>query len=165
MNPNAATEENPKTVFRKLPRKNLANFRLNERAASESIANFVARSRLTHEEVAWAQNQPVQGRPDLNRLRIGLARAGFEDIELQLCGHGESLSFTVRLTGQVSADDSNSLVRLWITTFRCAGFRIGFEEIGITDVDGPLISGTTWTGPLEEVAEGRATAIELERDR
>jgi hypothetical protein len=107
-----ATLENPKAVFRKLPRKRLANFRVNERAASESIANFVARSRLTHEQVAWAQNQPVQGRPDLNRLRIGLARAGFEDIKLQLSDHGESLSFTVRLTAKVSAEDSDSLVRL-----------------------------------------------------
>jgi hypothetical protein len=160
----AATSENPRAVFRKLPRKNLANFKVNVRSASESIVEFIERSRLTPEQIAWAQSLPVNGTPDLNRLRIGLANAGFADIQFQLSGH-DSLSFTVRLTGQVSADDSASLLRQWVATFRCAGFRIGLEEIGIDDVDGPLISGTTWTGPLEEVAEGRAPVIELERVR
>ena len=157
-----ATEENPKAVFFRLPRKDLANFRLRERAASESIAEFLARNRITAEEIAWAQSLPVNGRPDLNRLRDGLARAGFEHIKFQLSAQRERLSFTVRLTAKVSAEDSDSLVRLWITTFRCAGFLIGFEEIGVSNMVGPLISGTTWTAPMEEVAEGRAPAIELE---
>lgn len=42
---------------------------------------------------------------------------------------------------------------------RAAGFRIGFEEIGIAAVDGPIISGGALTGPINEICEHGAPAI------
>jgi hypothetical protein len=156
-----ATDENPKTVFRRLPRKNLANFRVNGRGASESIAEFVARSRLTLEEIEWAERQPVNGAPSLRRLRTGLANAGFADIKLELGADREVLRFAVRLTPQVAAEDGDELLRLWVSVFRAAGFRIGFEEIGIDAVEGPIVSGGTLTGPINEICEQGAPAIEV----
>jgi hypothetical protein len=156
------TEENPKTVFRKLPRKNLANFRLRERGASESFAEFLARNRITDEEIAWVDRQPVQGAPSLRRLRAQLEQARFAGIELDLYAGGEALDFKLRLTPQVAAEDGDSLVRLWIRLFRAAGFEVGFSELGISSVDGTLISGKTLTGPIDQVAERGAPAIELE---
>jgi hypothetical protein len=157
-----ATEENPKTVFRKLPRKNLANFRLRERGASESFAEFLARNRITDEEIAWVQSQPVVGAPSLRRLRAKLGQAGFAAIKLDLYASGEVLDFKVRLTPQVMAEESDSLVRLWIRIFRESGFNVGFCEVGISNVDGTLFSGLTLTGPIDQVAEHGAPAIELE---
>ena len=154
--------ENPKAVFWKLPRKNLANFRIDTRREGESIAEFVARSVLTPEQITCVESQPVRGTPNLRRLRGELQDAGFADIRLDLRAGGESLTFKVRLTPQVMADDSDSLLRLWIGLFRAAGFRVGFSEIAITAVDGPQISGGTLTGPIDEVAEHGAPAIELE---
>jgi hypothetical protein len=41
-----AADETPKAVFRGLPRKNLANFHVNELTSSESIEELLARGRL-----------------------------------------------------------------------------------------------------------------------
>lgn len=100
-----ATRENSKAIFRRFPRKNLANFRVNERGSSESIAQFVARSRLTREEIEWAERQSVNGAPSLRRLRTGLANAGVIDIKLELGADGKVLRFAVRLTPQAAAED------------------------------------------------------------
>ena len=156
-----ATRENPKAVFRRLPRKNLANFRVNARGASESIAQFVARSRLTRAEIEWAERQPVEGAPSLRRLRAGLANAGVVDIKLELRADREVLQFAVRLTPQAAAEDGDELLRLWVRVLRAAGFRVGFEEIGIGAVDGPIISGATLTGQINEIGEHAAPAIEV----
>ena len=161
----AATEENPKAVFRKFPRKDLDRFRLHERGASESIAEFVARSRITPAEVAWLDCQPVHDAPSLRRLRANLAEAGFVDIRLGLRPTGEEMAFQVRLTHQVDAEDSQSFLRLLVRALRTAGFQVGFSEVGIVNVDGAVISCYALTAPLCQIMEHGAPAIELERDR
>ena len=156
------TKENPKSILSRLPRRDLSRFGPNVRAEGETIAAFVARGRLTTAQMAWANAQPVFENPDLNRLRAELVIAGFMDIVLRLDDDHQVLEFSLRLTGQVEDEDNETLLRLWITIFRSAGFRVGFEEIGIVGVDGPLISGCTLTGPIEEVAEHGAPVIQLE---
>jgi hypothetical protein len=132
----------------------------NRKAESESIAQSIARSRLTPEEIAWAQSQPVNGRPNLNRLCAELAKAGFEDIEIDPSADRERLSFKMRLTERVVAQNNDSLLRSWITALRSAGFQVGFEEVGVADVEGNLISGDTLTGPIAEICEHGAPQIE-----
>ena len=88
-----------------------------------------------------------------------VADAGFEDIELNLSDDGEDLSFKLRVTEQVAAQDSDALLELWIAAFRRAGFQIGFEEIAITGVAEALVSGQTLTGPIAEIAECRPPTI------
>ncbi len=134
-------------------------FRPNGRGEAETVQELVKRNRLTPEQTAWPQTQPVRGTPSLQRLSMALADAGFDDIHLRLSGDGEDVSFKVRLTERVMAQDSDALLRLWITTFRQAGFPIGFEEIGIIDVDGTLISGQALVGPIDEIAEHGAPQI------
>lgn len=90
-----------------------------------------------------------------------MADAGFADIEVQLSADRQDVSFNVRFTERVAAKDYEALLRLWITAFRAAGFRVGFEEIGIADADGTLVYGTTLTGPIAEVAECGAQQIGL----
>jgi hypothetical protein len=153
--------ENPRSVFRQLPRKYLTKFKTNERSASESIADFVARNRITPEEIAWVQRQPLYGQPSLRRLRAELLAEGFQDIRFQLSDDLVDITFDVRLTTQVKAQDSKSLLRLWIRIFRAAGFCVGFSELGITNVEGPIISGITLTASLDPPAQP-GTAIELE---
>ena len=165
MNPNAATEENPKAIFRSLPRKNLGRFGPNVRRESESISEFVARSRITPAEVAWVDRQPVHDTPSLRRLRANLADAGFADIRLGLYPSGEEMAFQVRLTHRAAAEDSQSFLRLLLRALRAAGFRVGFSEVGIAYVDGAVIGCYALTGPLIEIMEHGAPAIELERDR
>jgi hypothetical protein len=131
----------------------------NCKAQSESIAEFVARSRLTPEEIAWTQSQPVHGRPDLDRLRAELAKAGFEDIEIEPSADRERLSFRMRLTERVVAEDNDALLRSWITALRSAGFRVGFEEVGVADVEGNFISADALTAPLEEICEQGAPHV------
>jgi hypothetical protein len=155
--------EDPKSFFLRLPRIRRGRFGPNERAVGETIAEFVARSRLTPQEIAWAQSQPVQGRPDLNRLRIELEDAGFTHIDLRLSEDREILRFKVRLSARVGAADNDGLLRVWITRFRRAGFEVTFVEVGIDAVDGQAISGSTLTGPLDAVCQQGAPAIELER--
>jgi hypothetical protein len=154
-------KENPRSVFRQLPRKDLTKFKMNERGASESIADFVARIRITPEEIAWVQGQPLYGQPSLRRLRAELLAEGFEDIRFQLSDDRVDITFDVRLTAQVEAQDLESLLRLWIRIFRAAGFCVGFSELGITNVDGPIISGITLTTSLDPPAPP-GIAIELE---
>ena len=74
------------------------------------------------------------------------------------------IEFWVGLTAQVQPDDTESLIRCWIQIFRAAGFGIGFPELGITNVDGPVISAAAWTLPIEQVPRQGAPA-ELEHDR
>ena len=120
---------------------------------------FVARQRLSPEQLAWAQRQPVRGRPSLKRLRAVLAKVGFENIALELGENRDLLTFSVRVAERVTAVDNDSLLRLWITTFRLAGFAVGFEEIGIGGLDANLISGCTLTGPINVVCEHGAPPI------
>jgi hypothetical protein len=134
----------------------------NCRAESESIADFVTRSELTAEDIAWTQGQQVHGRPSLPRLRATLAEAGFADIELRLSADRQDLSFQVRVTDQVAARDSDSLLRLWITALRAAGFNVGIGEVGITAAEGDLVYGQALTGPLAEIAEHGAPQIDPE---
>jgi hypothetical protein len=51
-------------------------------------------------------------------------------------------------------------LRRWITTFRSTGFAVGFEEIGMTDVNGTVVSGHALTGPIHELAELGAPQIQ-----
>ena len=148
----ASTEENPKSVFHQLPRKDLAKFNVNERSSSESVAEFLLRNRITPEEIAWLERQPVCGEPSLRRLRTELAAAGFQDIGLQLSDDRMDIEFGVGLTPLVKADDSESLLRLWIQVFRAAGFCVGFAELGITTVAGPFISGDALVAPIDVLA-------------
>ncbi len=145
----------------RLPHIQSGRFGANERAKGETIAEFVARSRLSPEEIAWAQDQPVHGCPDLNRLRGELAKAGFNDIDLQLSADRERFSFKMRLTERVFAEDNGALLRSWITALRSAGFRVGFAEVGVADVEGKFISGETLTGPVAEICEHGAPHIEV----
>ncbi len=135
-------------------------FKTNCKAKLETVQDFVKRCRLTPEDIHWPHTQPVAGKPELDRLRTMLAKAGFTDINLKLSDNKQDLSFEVRLTAQVNAEGNDALLRLWITAFRAAGFPVGFEEIGITDVDGNLISGHTLTGPIAEIAEHGAPRIQ-----
>jgi len=129
-----------------------ARIKLNQRRAGESIRDFVERNKLTKEQTAWTESQQVIGHPSLSRLSAALTDAGFADIELGLSDEGENLSFRVQVTELVPASDSDALLRQWITAFRKAGFRIGFEEIGIADVKGSVITGHTLTAPPYEIA-------------
>jgi EAL domain-containing protein (putative c-di-GMP-specific phosphodiesterase class I) len=142
-----------------LKTKTVTNFHPNERADHETIAEFLARSRLSPEQIEWAQSQPVHGRPDLDRLRAELAKVGFDDIDLQLSADRERLSFKMRLTERGVAEDNDALLRSWIMALRSAGFRVGFEEVGVADVEGDLISGNALTGPLAEICEQGAPHI------
>jgi hypothetical protein len=160
-----ATKENPRAVFRKFPRRDLERFKVNERAASASVADFLARSRITPAEVAWLDRQPVYGTPSLPRLRAKLVERGFVGIRLEVIADGLDLDVQVRLTAQVDVDDTESLLRLLITQFRSAGFRVGFSEMSIVNVDGPVISCHTATGPMEELVAQGPPAIELEHGR
>jgi hypothetical protein len=157
-----STKENPKSVFGRLPRKDLSRFGVNERGTGESIEEFVARSRLTPAEVAWVDRQPVHGAPSLRRLRANLAEAGFADIRLGLNPSGEELVLQVRLTHEVDAEDSQSFLRLLVRALRAAGFGVGFSEVGIVNVDGAVIGCYALTGPFIEIMEHGAPAIELE---
>jgi len=129
----------------------IAKFEVNQRRGGETVREFIERSKLTPEEIAWVQAQPVVGDPSVDRLRTALADEGFEDIELNLCNDWEDLSFTMRVSQRVAAQHSESLLKLWITSFRSAGFPIGYQEIGITDVQGDLVGGRSLTAPLEEL--------------
>ena len=106
----------------------------------------------------------MYGLPGLREFRTGPAGAGFADIWLQLSRGRADIKFRVRFTAQAKPHDSESLIRHWIQNFRAAGFRIGFPELGITNVDGPVISGAAWTASIEQVARQRAPA-ELQHDR
>lgn len=161
----SSTAENPKSVFGLLPRKDLTRFKVNERGVGESIEDFLARSRLTPEEVAWVGRQPVHGAPSFRRLRANLAEGGFADIRLGLRPSGEEMVLQVRLTHQVDAEDSQSFLRLLVRALRAAGFRVGFSEVGIVNVDGAVIGCYALTGPTIEIMEHGAPAIELENDR
>ena len=44
-----SSQESPKSVFRRLPRTNLAKFKVNVRGASESTTGFLARNRIAPE--------------------------------------------------------------------------------------------------------------------
>ena len=99
-------KESPKSVFRRLPRNNLAKFKVNVRGASESTKEFLARNRITSEEMAWTQRQPVYGPPSLRRLRAGLTGAGFADIWLKLSEDRADIKFRGGLTARVTPDDS-----------------------------------------------------------
>jgi hypothetical protein len=143
------------------PGDTFVRFAPNGRREGETVQQFVQRNQLTPEQTAWPQTQPVRGNPSLQRLSMALADAGFDDIHLRLSGDGEDVSFKVRLTERVMAQDSDELLRLWIATFRQAGFRVGFEEIGFIDVDGTRISGHTLVGPIDEIAEHGAPQIEI----
>jgi hypothetical protein len=89
-----------------------------------------------------------------------LAKVGFDDIDLQLSADRERLSFKMRLTERGVAEDNDALLRSWIMALRSAGFRVGFEEVGVADVEGDLISGNALTGPLAEICEQGAPHIE-----
>ena len=106
----------------------------------------------------------MYGPPSLRRLRAGLTGAGFADIWLKLSEDRADIKFRGGLTARVTPDDSKLLIRLWVQIFRAAGFGIGFPELGITNVDGPVISGAAWTASIEQVARQRAPA-ELQHDR
>jgi hypothetical protein len=86
--------------------------------------------------------------------------AGFAAVWLQLVDDREQIEFRGRLTDKVSAEGSESLLRLWIQVLRGAGFRVGFEELGITQADGTLITGRSFTAPIAEVAAHGAPEIE-----
>ena len=75
------------------------------------------------------------------------------------------MELRARITARVEADDRESLLRLLIKLLRAAGFRVGFCEAGIVDVDGAVVTAYSLTGPIGEVAEHGAPAIELERDQ
>ncbi len=135
-------------------------FQPNVRRETETVQRFLERNALTAEEVAWQQALPVVGNPSLRRLHAALAEAGFADIELRLSADQQDLSFNVRVTDQVAAQDSDSLLRSWIIALRAAGFRVGFEEIGISDAEGSLVYGQALTGPIAEIAEHGAPPIE-----
>lgn len=138
-----------------------AKFEASHRREAETVQEFVQRSKLTPEQIAWTESQPVVGEPSLPRLRAVLADAGFADIQLTLSSAGEDLSFSMRVTERVEARDTESLFRLWISTFRAAGYPIGYQEIGIANVRGDLIGGHALTAPLEEL--GRRWEARTER--
>ena len=156
--------EEPKSTLLKLPRIDLGNFTVNGRRADETIAEFIERNRITDEQLAWVEAQPLRGKPSLRRLRAAFAGAGFEDISLQLSDDHQDLEFRVRLTPNVNAEDSESLVRLWIKILRSSGFCVGFSEAGITDLAGAVAHGTTLTDNSERLYHNGAPAIEQEND-
>jgi hypothetical protein len=115
--------------------------------------------KVTAAELAWQQKQPVVGPPSLPRLRAALKQAGFERVRLKLDANHEGLAFALRpgtLAGQPVRD---RLLKLLIRTFRSAGFDIGWSELAVHST-GTSIIGATLTGPIDEVAEDGAPAIE-----
>jgi hypothetical protein len=153
--------EDPKAIFfERLPRIKLENFRLDERRVDETIAEFVERNRITDAELSWLEGQPLCGEPSLKRLRAAFAGAGFQDISLHLHEHRDTLEFRVRLTAQVGVADSEQLLRLLIRLARSAGFRVGFCELGIRELDGTFIHGSTLTDDMDLLFERGAPMIE-----
>jgi hypothetical protein len=108
--------------------------------------------RVTEEEMAWTQAQPVVGAPSLSRLAAALRTAGWEPLELVLSNDGESLEFSLRGQSRVAVERKNAL-RTLIGVFRQAGFRVGFTEVAIDFFDGERLTGVSLVAPLEHVCE------------
>ncbi len=152
--------EQLKRTFWKLPRLKLENFTINQRGANETIAEWMERNRVTDEEYAWVRAQPLCGEPSLKRLRVAFTRAGFLDVWLDLHEDGETLEFRVRLTAQVGVANSAELLRLWIQILRRSGFRVGFCEVGMTDIDGAIVHGHSLTDNIDVLYDNGPPNIE-----
>lgn len=152
--------EDPKSVFTNLARLDLSKFTVNQRPQHISIAKWMQMNRVKEEEFRWVGQQQVIGSPSLTRLRAGFSRAGFQEVSLKLHEARDNLDFRVRITPQVGAADSQALLRLWIQLLRQSGFRVGFCEVGITEVDGVVIRGCTMTDEGRRLFDHGPPAIE-----
>lgn len=156
--------EDPKSTFRQFPRLDPEMFKVNERPADVSIADWIQRNRITDEEREWVAAQPLCGRPSLKRLRATFQDAGFEDIDFELKENREDLNFSMRLTAKAGVADSEQLLQVWIRILRCAGFDAGYSEVGFRGLDGAVLRGSTFTDTIDNVCENGPPIIELEND-
>lgn len=120
----------------------------------ESVREFVARGRLTREQMAWATQQRHIGAPSFARLRGAMHLAGLLDVTSQPAGDRETFDFLFSPGPDVTAQTTDDLMRLLIRTFRSAGFKIGWEDICFVGVYGDRIEGIASVtavsdGPLE----------------
>lgn len=143
--------ENPQAVFANFPRIDLARFVSNQPGEPETFEQFFERTKIIPEDLAWLALQPICGDRSVERAQSHLADAGFADIHFRLPVEGHYLEFNCRLTPQVQAVDRESLVRLLIQVFRSAGYPIGFSEVGITGLEGAVVSGMAMTVSTEEL--------------
>lgn len=116
--------------------------------------------RLTPEEIAWTNQQPVAGKPSVTRLRAELNAAGWRPVELVLHPDGESMEFRLERGPAVRHLDREQTLRQLIKTFRGSGFEVGFVELGIADFDDKFVSGFSLVAPLEMIAEKNPVPVE-----
>jgi len=111
--------------------------------------------RISPEETAWTQAQPVVGSPSHTRLVGALRTAGWEPLELALSDDGEFVTFRLRRNvGQSQTPNGREdSLRTLIRAFRQAGFHVGYTEVGIDTFDGEHLTGGSLVGPLEQVCE------------
>lgn len=105
---------------------------------------------LPPEEIAWVGTQPVTGTPGFARLKHALTLSGFSEVELKPAADRETVDFTLRPRSCDEHGDADGLLRLLITTFRFAGFAIGFEDLCVTAADGKRITGTASTTSVND---------------
>jgi len=116
----------------------------------EAAREFVARSALTPKQMLWANQQRLIGEPSFTRLRQAMQMAGLTDVDIQPSRSRETFDFSFQLGPEVSAQTSDDLMQLLIRTFRSAGFRIGWEDIGFTRVYGERIDGMASTTSVND---------------
>ena len=120
--------------------------------------------RVTSAEFAWQARQPVCPPPSLRRLREALKSEGFSNVQLRLHDDGEGMDFRLGRGTKTQRVKGDQLHRLLIRICRNAGFAIGYEELAVK-ANRASIMGITLTGPIAQVAEHGAPAIELEERR
>lgn len=116
----------------------------------ETASEFIARSALTPEQMLWAKQQRLIGEPSLTNLRQAMHAAGLTNVDIQPSGSRETIDFSFQPGPDVSGQASDDLMRLLIRTFRSAGFKVGWEDIGFLGVDGDCIKGVASTTSVND---------------
>ena len=116
--------------------------------------------RITAQEEAWVQSQPIIGDPILTRLHRELRRAGFIERELALTDGGEGLELRLVRSAGLQELNHDLMTRLLISVLRRAGFEVGFSEVAILDMDDERVDGFSYVAPLDQLFHGRPPQIE-----
>jgi hypothetical protein len=115
---------------------------------------------ITPEEITWANQQPMVGRPGMTRLRDALEGAGWRPLELTLNPDGYSVEFRLERGPAVRHMDQDQSQRALITLFRGCGFEVGFSELGVADFEDHFIYGSCLVGPIDEICEHGPVPVE-----
>lgn len=127
----------------------------------ENAWEFNCRLALTVDQMQWSSQQRVIGEASFARLRQAMSMAGLVDMVTQPADDRETVALSFRPGPEITVQNADDLIRLLIRTCRSTGFKIAWEDICFTNVNGERIEALAST---TSVNDGPPEPWQLPRD-